>query len=242
MTCSFNSNNLETNFKVGNPSFSFDNYKPTITEIPDRDGGVLTGSSLGIGTVTFDLYYQGTVAQRREALSTLAKYLDVDEPKDLVLPLNSWVYKAVPNGQIKTTMGANGDIHTVTFSIMEPAYGTLRSAVVPSGGSVSITVNGTYPTMPNIATNGAQRDTTSLLWGIKVDNGDFIHVKTGSNSARYVKINCSQRTSVLTASLTPNMPTLDSDWFVLAPGTHTVAMDQGTCSSDTTISWYERWL
>ena len=108
---------------------------------------------------------------------------------------------------------------------------------VPSGGSISFNVGGTYRARPRI-TASAVRDSSSQVWGLKLDNADFVHVVTGSASARSVDIDCDGRTCIVNSST--SMITLDSDWLELAPGTHTLVMDKGTGAA--TVKYRERWL
>ena len=85
--------------------------------------------------------------------------------------------------------------------------------------------------------NSAVRNSSSLVWGVKVDNADFVHVATGSSSSRKVEIDSEKRICKVANAIA--LPTLDSDWIVLEPGAHTVAMDNGTGAA--TLSWVERW-
>ena len=239
MTISFNGHNFETLFTVGDQMTKHLAANPATIDVPGRDGEVVNGVDLGECTVSFKLTAIGNAATCRSSLSTLAGWLDVDEPKALVLPDNAWSYLAVPKGTIDVSRGIGGQMFAVTFAIVDPAaYGETKTATVPSGDSVSITVNGPYPTAPTIAASAAVRDSTSLTWGIQVDGGDYIHVATGSSSSRAVAIDCGKRTCTVASVAT--MPTLDSDWLTLAPGTHTVSMYKGTGAA--TLTWVERWL
>ena len=235
----FDGHDFESLFIVGDPSLSFAVPKPTLDDAEGRDGQVVRGMRFGSGAVSFRLGFRGTPDERRIALSTLAGWLDVDEPKYLVLPETGWRYKAIPDGAVETTRGIGGDIHKVKFAIVEPAaYGLERSVTVPSGGSAGILVNGTYPTRPTITAQSAVRDSTTQVWGIRMEDGTFVHVPTGSASARSVSVDCESRVAKVANAAA--MPTLDSDWLVLTPGDHTITNDQGTGAS--TFSWFERWL
>ena len=152
-----------------------------------------------------------------------------------VLPIS---YKAIPNGSMPIDSFTNADSVVVSFRLLEAAaYGDTVTKTVPSGGSLTFTVDGTYPTKPTITANAA-RDGSSQVWGLRLDNGDFLHVATGSESARDVVLDCENRT--LTVQGAVALPTLDSDWFELAPGTHTLTMDKGTGAA--TVTYKERWL
>lgn len=117
------------------------------------------------------------------------------------------------------------------------AYGEEKTFTVPSGGSRTFTVGGTYPAKPRI-TASAVRNASSLVWGLRLDEGDYIHVATGSGSSRAVAIDCGERTLKVAGSAA--LPTLDSDWLGFEPGEHVLRMDNGTGAA--TVSYVERWL
>ena len=173
------------------------------------------------------------------ALSTLGKWLMVDEPKPLYLPdTPDRYYLAVPGAGLDLTRGIGGEMAQVTFTLVDPvAYGDTQTASLPSGGSVSINVNGTAPTYLNVVANSAIRNSSAQVWGVQVDSVDYVHVVTGSSSSRKVEIYSDERVCKVQDALT--LPTLDSDWLKLEPGAHTVAMDYGTGAA--TLSWVERW-
>ena len=131
----------------------------------------------------------------------------------------------------------NGEIAQLTFTVTNPiAYGRERTITVPSGGSVIFIVDGTAPTRPRIAAS-ATRSASSQVWGLRLDEGDYLHVETGVSSACAVAIDCEERT--LRINNNPAIPTLDSDWLELSPGEHTIRMDNGVGAA--TITYYERW-
>lgn len=128
---------------------------------------------------------------------------------------------------------------TITFVCHDPiAYGAGSSATVPSGGSVEVEIGGMVATTVTIFALQAYRDQTSGLWGLKFDEGDFLHVDTGSNYNRRVDIDCEKRVVKVANALA--MVTLDSNWPKLEPGTHVIRMDQGTGAA--TVSWIERYV
>ena len=122
----------------------------------------------------------------------------------------------------------------VKFQPMHAAmYGETHSATVPSGGSVTVMVEGTYPSTPTVSASAATGET----WGIRLDNADFLHVPKGSY-AQGIEIDCERRTCLVGGLV--SLPTLDSDWLELAPGEHTLANDMGGGAA--TVTWTERWL
>lgn len=236
----FDGHDLNSLFVVSRPSFETFAPNRAFQDVLGRDGTVYMGGSLIGGNISVKLsVIRKTPAQRREDLSTLFMWLDVDEPKWLVMDDQPDIsYKAIPSGDMPIDSFTNADSVVVNFRLLEAAaYGDTVTKTVPSGGSLTFTVDGTYPTKPTITANAA-RDGSSQVWGLKLDNGAFLHVATGSASARDVVLDCENRT--LTVQGAVALPTLDSDWFELAPGTHTLVMDKGTGAA--TVTYKERWL
>ena len=212
------------------------------TSVPLKDGVLVNGVTLGCPTFKLTFVLDGTATQRETKRRRIAALFDVDEPKKLYIGRDDGAYYyAVPSGN--ATLGEYVSSGKVVISLMvtEPAaYGSTRTATVPSGGSVTITVGGNYPTYPIISSRDAVRDSTTLLWGVRMEDGTHMHVPTARDTYRYIDIDCSKRTSTISSEFTPNMMTLDSDWFVFTPGTHTIENDQGTGPS--TLTWIERWV
>ena len=239
MTLSFDGHDIESLFVCGDPEISILNAKPDLREVSGRNGAAFVGLTYGTSTISFAIAVQGSASERRAAFSTLGKWLDVDEPKRLVLPdTPDRFYLAVPNAPLKLERAIGAEVADVTFELTDPiAYGTYKTESLASGGSKSITVGGTARTFLRVVANSAVRNSTSLVWGVKVDDVDFVHVATGSSSSRKVEIDSQARTCKVANALT--LPTLDSTWLELAPGSHTVAMDNG--SGAAALYWYERW-
>ena len=226
-------------FLCGDPqvtALSFEND----TRALQGGGSAFVGTRMASTSVKFTAAAIGTLSERRLALSTLGEWLAVDEPKWLELPdMPGWRYKALPDGDISPTRHLDGEAFELSFMLVDPiAYGAQREITVPSGGSVEFVVGGTYPAKPAITAASAVRDSSSQVWGVRLDEGDFVHVATGSASARGVAIDCGERTCAVNGSAT--LPTLDSDWLELSPGKHTLRMDKGTGAA--TVTFAERWL
>lgn len=134
------------------------------------------------------------------------------------------------------TYSATADLK---FTCPDPvAYGEERRLTVPSGGSVSFHVNGTYPAKPSIEAAGAVRDSSSGVWGLRLDDGDVLRIATGSAQPRLVEANCQARTCRVAGAVA--LPTPESDWLTLEPGEHVLNNDQGRGSC--TVTYSERWL
>ena len=205
----------------------------------NRDGDIVLGKTWGVARLAFRIGVNGTIAQRRDILSTIASWLDVDEPKKLVVPdMPGRYFMAIPDGDVPTIRGYDGEIATLAFALTDPiAYGDETTVTVPSGGSATFHVGGTSTARPIITAN-ATRDASALVWGLRLDEQNFVHVATGSSSSRSVAIDCLERTCIVNSSV--KMITLDSDWLELKPGKHTLRMDYGTGAA--TVRYIERWL
>ena len=238
MTLLFNGHDFESLFIVGEPSISILNYQSKTVESDSKNGSAVIGKTWGNSTVAFTLVVEGSASERRDKLSTLGAWLDVDEPKPLVLPdTPDRYYMAVPDGSLDLNRAIGAEYAQITFLVNEPdSYGKMRTVTVPSGGSVTFIVGGTAKTYPRITAN-AVRSASSQVWGIKLDESDYVHIATGAAAARAVVIDCEKRTATISGSVT--IPTLDSDWLELKPGEHTLRMDNGTGAA--TVTFIERW-
>lgn len=207
---------------------------------PGRDGTHVRGAEYTPQAVTlvFVLGPCGNVEMMRRIRGLMAD-LDVREPKRLELGEDGGLWcMAMPSGKREWKRHVSTCSVEVPFIVEDAAlYGRSMSVTVPSGGSVEFNVNGTYQTAPAITAN-AVRDASSNVWGLRLDDGDFVHVETGTASAALTKIDCGERTVNVAGAV--KVPTLDSDWLELAPGHHRLAMDNGTGAA--TVTWIERWL
>lgn len=235
----FDGHSFDELFYYGNPELTILSSNAKYAQSENRNGSLFIGKTWANSQVTFSIATTGTADERRNAFSTLGMWLDVDEPKKLVLPdTPDRYYMAVPNGSLDITRYYDSETASITFDIVDPiAYGREVTITVPSAGSVTFNVGGTYKTRPRISAT-ATRDSTSLVYGLKLDDVDYIHVATGSADPRTVGIDCEKRTCIVNSSV--SMITLDSNWLELAPGGHTLAMDNGT--GDATVTYFERWL
>lgn len=239
MTVLFDGHDLSELVICGDPEITILGSSTACATPSGRDGVVVMGRTWSASTVCFTVTAIGDATRRRDAMSMLGRWLDVSGPRPLVLPdTPDRFYMAVPDKQVKLARFFGGESGKLTFNVVDPAaYGLERAVTVPSGGSATFTVGGTYKTKPRIAAN-AVRSPSSLVWGLRLDDGDFVHVATGSASARAVAIDCAERTCVVNSSVA--LPTLDSDWLELEPGEHTLRMDNGT--GEATVTFVERWL
>lgn len=235
----FNGYDLTQNFVVSNLSRPLLVRTPQTIEVPGRDGQLYTATYLDPIEITMELATLSNDEQEiSNAFRTLALALNVSEPSQLAISDDDGkYYLAIPYGaEIERWIGAQKV--PITFYCPDPAmYGETKTVTVPSGGAVTFDVGGNTYTYPSF-TASATRDSTSLLWSVRLDGGDFIQVATGSTSAVSVECDCKKRT--LKVGNTQTLPTLTSDWFVLAPGTHVLQNDVGTGAA--TFTYTERWL
>lgn len=173
-----------------------------------------------------------------KARRELAELFSAREPKVLQFSGDDGrYYMAVPSELDWSRFVTFGRLR-VEFTIPDVAmYGELRSVEVPSGGQAALTVGGTYPTGMSIE-GTVTRDATSKVWGLRLDEGDFLHIDTGYDAARTIAVSTDERTVTVNESAT--LPTMDSDWLRLEVGNHTLRNDEG--AGTVTVSWVERWL
>lgn len=210
-------------------------------EVAGRDGKLFTGVALAERTVTLTLTARGgTLAQRQAAGRALAAILAVKEPKPLALSIDGGLYwMAVPEsgGNAKRYYTANR--FDVTFRITDPAaYGEERTVTVPSGGSVTFTVGGTYQAAPVISAPSARNNGGIGAWRLALEDGSFLlaTIPSGVTTAP-VEANCATRVLKVQNNVTLLAPA--ADWLRLDPGQHTLTM---TGTGAATVTYRERWL
>lgn len=235
---SFDGHDLESVAIVGGPSITAARFSNALVDVPARDGSVLRSTRLGDASITIPIAIIGTDFERRRKLSTLLSWLKVDVAKHLVTPDDASVYwLALPSGTLDMRRLVRGETSNLAFDLVEPAAFGAQQSVVVGGDATTFTVGGTYPTRPSFSGTAA-RNASSHLWGIRLDGGDYFHIDTGTTANRSIVVDCAERTCKVGGS--PRLPTLDSDWFELSVGTHSIVRDNGTGS--VTLTWLERWL
>lgn len=216
-------------------------HKADVREIPGRDGVMVAGADYAPPSLS--LYFVLGPCMRGEMerkVHDLSHLLDVREPKKLELGDDGGLWcMAMPTGERNWKRHVTSASVEVPFVVCDAAmYGREMSVTVPSGGTASFTVNGTYPTRPMVEAASAKRDEGSKVWGLILDDADFLHIATGTSSATKVEADCGERT--VSIGGTASVPTLNSDWLELEPGRHELRMDYGTGAA--TVTWFERWL
>lgn len=238
-TVIFDEHDLSDVVDVGVPTIGALASRATYETVPGRNGKIVTGRTWDSFTIEFMVYAHGTPWERRDAFSRLGMWLDVDEAKELILPDcpdRRWL--AMPDGDVPLARYIGDESGKVKLVVTDPvAYGARKSVTVPSGGSASFYVGGTYKASPRIA-GTVTRDASSHQWGIRLDEGDYLHVEIGVASAVALTLDCGECTCTVSGAV--SLPTLSSDWLELSPGYHTLRNDLGSGSA--TVSWEERWL
>lgn len=240
MSVIYDGHNLDELFVCGDPSITIFDSRVKYDEADNRNGAVVLGRTWGSGAVVFSIGVHGSAHERRDKFSVLAAWLDVDEPKKLVLPDNpERYYLAIPEGQLTPERGIGGEIAQLTFTLTDPiAYGAEQTIEVPSGGSIAFVVGGTASTQPFIYA-GAIPNSSSHIWGLRLDERDYVHIDLGDTLTHAVEIDCHERIAKISNAIA--LPTLDSDWLELTPGEHVLRMDNGTTAGTATVTYVERW-
>ena len=209
-------------------------------DVPGRDGSLLTGVSLGERSQTVTISLMGrNIEERRAAGRTLAKILAVKDARPFALSIDRGLYHmAIPIADTDGLIAGNATQYDVTFRCLDPvAYGEERTVTVPSGGSVSFLVGGSYPTMPMVSV-AAAANAANGYWRLSLDDGEYLQTKIPSGvSTAPVEFDCAGR--VLKVSGDVKMLYKLANWLVLEPGRHTLTM---TGSGDAVVKFVERWL
>jgi hypothetical protein len=191
--------------------------------------------------LSFTLVFRGSSPTERQAfVRELASVLMVKEPVRVAFSSdNGLYYEAVTEGALDFASFIEGGALTVNMHALSAAlYGVERSVTVPSGGSATLMVGGSYPTNPTITASAALVNSSTGLWGVRLDAGDFLRVAATKNANHAVSFDCETRVTQVDGAT--KIPTLDSDWLALTPGIHTIANDAGTGAC--VVSWRERWV
>ena len=209
-------------------------------DVPGMDGALYTGHRLAPREVTLTLSVRGgDIGDRQHAARMLASALAVDEPAPLSMSIDGGLfYMAMPNSPGDGARYANALRFDVSFTCLDPTlHGTRETWDLTSGGSATVVVGGTHPTMPLVEVTGASNGSGGF-WRLTLDGGDYLiaTIPSGVTSAPIVA-DCENRVLRVNGSVALLQPA--ADWLVLEPGEHTLAM---TGTGTGTVSFEERWL
>lgn len=209
-------------------------------DVPGRDGSVYTGATLRARTITLTLTLVGAgMEQRRERARELAAILNVAEPRPLSISVDGGrYYMAVPSTDDVARIRPAADSFDVEFTVPDPvARGEQRTVTVPSGGSVTFDVGGTYPTRPRVSAAAAANGSGGF-WRLRLEDGSYLLATIPGNvSTAPVAADCEARTLRVNNFVALLVP--EADWLVLQPGSHTLEM---TGTGAATVTFEERWL
>jgi len=242
MTFIFNGHDMEDLLEVASIAMpAMAPIEPTVRTVPGMDGAAFQGSDMEPMEITVKarLVTECThPAEIQRQWARVASLLRSSAPAPLTL--SPGLYRlAILQGDSDLEFRTYSAFAELKFLCPDPvAYGDEKTVQIPSGGSKTFIVEGTYPAKPTIQASAAVRDATSLAWGVRLDNGDYLRVETGSASSRAVALDCAARTCTVAGAVA--LPTLSSDWLELAPGQHTIANDLGTGAC--TVKYRERWV
>lgn len=236
----FDGHELTRLFAVSNLQNSLLPRTLNTVDVPGRDGSLFLGASLVGRTIKLTLTVRDkTVSGLQTASRTLAAILNVSEPKPLSMSIDGGLYyMAIPNAQADGTRYRNAITYDVEFLCADPvAYGVEQTITVPSGGSITFEVDGTYPTAPQVSA-AAARNGSGGCWKLTLDNDEYLAatIPSGVTTAP-VEIDCTARTLMVNGSVTLLQP--EADWLVFEPGEHTLSM---TGTGQAIVTYAERWL
>ena len=236
-TITLGGQSLNERFTITSLRRPFPEARNELVDVSGRAGSVLASRTLGTRTVSFRLW---ATSHDHETLMATYSWLATLLHSARVLTLTisdegGRVRRVVPEGLLDYDEYVELGSMELTLLQLDP-FCTLPpySVSVPSGGSVSFTLEHANPDITITATQ-ATRDASTQLWGLRFDGGDYARVKLATSSGTPVTIDCSSARHVTVAGEVA-MLTPDSDWPRLAAGAHTVAMDKGTGAATLTIT------
>ena len=235
----FNGTVISDMFQVINVTRPMAGRSNSTKSVSGMDGLVLTGSSMTPITIGVTILLPDmSISQRRERIRELSAVIHTDEQKKLMFGSDGGLYyKAILDGSIPVSEHVRSDLVTLNFVAESPVmYGDEGSATIPSGGSVSFVVGGTYRTQPVISGNvTASSDGT---WGLRLDDRTYMRIDLGGRSSAQLVVDCAERYARLDGALA--MIDFESDWIEFEGGSHVIRNDVGT--GQTEMTWVERWV
>ncbi len=235
----FDGLDLEDYFFVERVSYDLPSLDVAKVDVPGMDGFKVTGTTTTIRPLTVRLTAPPASHDRlRDVKRVLAKILGVDGPRKLSTPEDEGKWRwAIPSGTVGIAPGTDNFAATVTFDFPDPyLYGKERTVPLTSA-STTFYVDGTATAIPTVAFKASP---SGGYIGLRLDNADFMQLAVTAQTT--VVADCGERT--VKGNNTTRMLTLDSDWFELEPGQHTITRAWGTFSGGAEVNYIkyvERW-
>ena len=248
VTVTFDGHDLTSRFLVTDIRRPRPSFSPTTQDNP-VGGAFLLGTRPRAKSVSMTLWVRGDSGKRQALARELASWLSADGERELAFSDDDGlVYMAVPDGETSLEPLYWGEALGLSFLVPEPvmlgesgrAQAYMPLSVTELDGPVSpvVMVGGTAPARMVITSEDASRDSSTGLWGVRLDDGGYARVEIPVSTPSSVTIDCVERTATVNGA--PALLTLDSDWLEMPPGRHVIRLDEGHGTAD--VSWRERWL
>lgn len=213
-------------------------WEPVLVDVPARVGTIYGGTRALPLEITLQLCPRSLDRDtRHESFRTLAGWLAVSEPRQLVLGDEGGRYRlAVPTDTAEITPYLDGDVVEVKLTCPDPRlYGETKTKTVGTSAT-NVTIGGTAATALTVSVTATPN--SSGNWTLtNITTGEYILVKLATGSSHAVAIDCAKRT--LTVDGAVKALSTDSDWLVLDPATYSLRVTAG--SGTATLSWREMW-
>ena len=227
---------LNDHFAIRDLKRPWPSVQPNTVQVSGRAGAVLRNMEVGTRSVSFKL---GATDEDHQKLAAMFRWILELLAGDGTHVLSfsdegGFLRHVVLDATPSYDEYVGGALVELEFTMPDPYLidSGETTITVPSGGSVQFRVTHSRPSIV-ISAASAVRDSTSQLWGIRFDDGDFLRVKIPTSSATPVSFDCLERRVVVGGAT--SMVTLTSDWPILDAGFHTAQMDVGTGAATLTI-------
>lgn len=210
-------------------------FVPETATVAGRNGRMWRGTRRDSISITLVLVAVGNNYDEVLAkIRTLASWLDVEEPARLAIGDEGGLWRmAAPTGQTQLErIGVHAARVSVAMTCVDACMHGPGGSVTSSSGTATLYIDGTLPTPVRIYATSAKNNYTVTDQTI----GKHVTVAVGS-TAKALVIDSASRSATVAGVL--KLPTLDSDWLVLAPGAHTLARTSGT--GEFTATYESRW-
>ena len=237
----FDGYDLSTDFVCGDPELTVFNAEPNILKPSSSNGAVFVGMRYGTSRVSVTVAAEGTALERRNKFAELGSRLFVDEPKKLILPdAPDRYYMAVPDGGLELQRAYGAEYATLTFMLTDPiAASNTERHVSSTNGTAVCDVDGTAPTYMRFYATPASPESGTNLWGLALQSNTATDKFVVAMRYTMTSVTANMETKQASSSGYATMPTLDSVWIKLKPGTNTLTVVKG--SGEFTVYWRDRW-